>query len=167
MQPASRTTNRNTTAHDDRWGQIMNGRRLLEKLYSYEPVERIALVREGAPAELVNVLVDEMAITRERLYRIAGVPRATIDRKVRARGRLNQNETERMIGIARLVGQAGQIVKESGDPKAFDAGRWVADWLDTPVPALGGKRPATFMDTAEGRELVSDMLARMQTGAYA
>jgi putative toxin-antitoxin system antitoxin component (TIGR02293 family) len=145
----------------------MNARGLPEKLYSFEPLERIALVREGAPAELVNVLVGEMAITRDRLYRIAGVPRATIDRKLRARGRLNQDETERMIGIARLVGQAGQIVKESGNAKTFDAGVWVAEWLDTPVPALDGRHPATFMDTAEGRGLVSELLARMQTGAYA
>lgn len=145
----------------------MSGRKPLAKLYSAEPIVRIEMVKEGAPAKLVTLLVADMAITKDRLYRIAGVARATMDRKVRAGIRLNQDESERMIGIARLVGQAEQIVSESGDPKRFDAGKWVAAWLDRPFPALGGRRPATLMDTAEGRDLVSDLLAQMQSGAYA
>ena len=85
METRPRTVAKTQNAEHGRWGQIMHARGLPEKLYSFEPLERIALVREGAPAELVNVLVGEMAITRDRLYRIAGVPRATIDRKLRAR----------------------------------------------------------------------------------
>lgn len=150
----------------DKWAGLIASRRPLERLESFDALERITLVREGAPAQIVAVLVDAMSITRERLYRIAGLPRATIDRKVRARARLNQDETERMIGIARLVGQAERIVKQSGNSDGFDAGKWTADWLDRAVPALGGKMPASFMDTAEGREIVSDLLARMQTAAY-
>ncbi len=148
------------------WTGIIEGRLPLEKLYSFDAIERIALVREGAPARIVTVLVEEMSITRDRLYRIAGLPRATIDRKLRANVRLDPDETERMIGIARLVGQVAQIVRESGNPEGFDAGKWVAEWLDRPVPALGGDRPATFMDTADGRGLVSNLIARMQSAAY-
>ena len=71
-----------------------------------------------------------------------------------------------MMAIAMLIGQAQIIVNESGDPTNFDAGKWIAAWLDIPNRALGGARPATFLDTAEGRELVSDLLTRMQTGGY-
>lgn len=167
MAIASRVRKKKVSGHQAPWAALMSGHTLLAKLYSFEPMERIEMVKEGAPAELVTFLVDDMAITKDRLYRIAGVARATMDRKVRAGVRLNQDETERMIGIARLVGQAEQLVSESGDLKSFDAGKWVADWLDRPLPALGGMRPATLMDTAEGRELVSNLLAQMQSGAYA
>ena len=149
------------------WSDLLSGRVPLAALNSYAPMERIALVREGVPAEMLPFVAEEMAITRDRLYRTIGVPRATMDRKIRARQRLNQDESERLLGIARLVGQAEQMVRESGELENFDAARWVADWLETPLAALGGSRPAALMDTAEGRRMVSDLLAQLQSGAYA
>jgi hypothetical protein len=72
----------------------------------------------------------------------------------------------RQLGVAQLVCQVQQMVKESGDPEGFDAAAWVAQWLESPLPALGGEKPATFMDTADGRARVSELMARIQTGAY-
>jgi putative toxin-antitoxin system antitoxin component (TIGR02293 family) len=165
-QPAS-YARRKLKQRADTWRTLMTSRSPLEKLYAIDPLDRIRLVKEGAPADLVTFLVDDMAITKDRLYTIAGVARATIDRKLRSGTRLNQDESERIIGVARLVGQAGQIVAESGDAKRFDAGKWVAAWLDRPSSALGGRKPADLMDTSDGRELVSDLLSQMQSGAYA
>jgi putative toxin-antitoxin system antitoxin component (TIGR02293 family) len=90
-----------------------------------------------------------------------------MERKVRQRRRLNQDESERVVGVARLIGQVEQMVRESGDLEGFDAARWVAAWLQRSVPALGGSRPGDLMDTAEGREIVSSLVAQMQSGAYA
>lgn len=137
------------------------------RLYTFEPLKRIAMVREGAPAALVPFLADGMAITKDRLYKMAGVARATVDRKIHAGLRLNQDETERMLGIALLIGQAEKIVTESGELTNFDAGKWIAGWLDRSNAALGGRCPSTLMDTFEGRDLVSSLLAQMQSGAYA
>jgi uncharacterized protein (DUF2384 family) len=50
--------------------------------------------------------------------------------------------------------------------EGFSAARWVAEWLQRPHPALGGRRPGELMDTADGRELLTDLLARQQSGAY-
>lgn len=65
-----------------------------------------------------------------------------------------------------LVRQVQAMVEESGNPDCFDAAEWLARWLSEPVPALGGARPMDLMENAEGRALVSDTLARMQTGAF-
>jgi len=54
-------------------------------------------------------------------------------------------------------------MRESGGPAA----RWVMTWLGQPLPALGGRRPTELTGTAEGRALVSDLLAQRQSGAYA
>jgi uncharacterized protein (DUF2384 family) len=69
--------------------------------------------------------------------------------------------------MVRLVGQVQAMVNESGNPKGFDAAKWLAQWMEQPIPALGGKNPASMMDTAEGQAVVSSLLAKMQTGAYA
>ena len=79
----------------------------------------------------------------------------------------SDDDSERALGIARLVGLVEGMVKESGDPTGFDAAQWVAQWLEEPMAALGGKRPADLMDTAEGQAIVSNLISRMQSGAYA
>ncbi|SOE63487.1 Protein of unknown function [Burkholderia sp. D7] len=66
-----------------------------------------------------------------------------------------------------LVRQVEKMVAESGNPEGFDAAQWLAAWMERSVPALGGRRPAEYMDTVEGRALISRLLAMMQSGAYA
>ena len=65
-----------------------------------------------------------------------------------------------------LVAQVQAMVAESGEPAGFDAAQWVAGWLHQGFPALDGKTPADFMHTAEGRQLVSQLLAQAQSGAF-
>jgi len=165
---AATSNRKHSRSHrSDIWSDVLSGRAPLAVLYTYSPMEHIALVREGVPAAMLPLVADELAITRDRLYRTIGVPRATMDRKIRMRQRLDPDESERLLGIARLVGQVEQMVRESGEAEGFDAARWVAGWLETPLEALGGSPPAALMDTAEGRRLVSDLLAQIQSGAYA
>jgi uncharacterized protein (DUF2384 family) len=80
---------------------------------------------------------------------------------------LAAKESPRVLGIRRLIGQTQTMVETSGHPDGFDAAAWVAQWLDQSLPALGGQRPAGLMDTAEGQAIVSSMLSRAQSGAYA
>jgi putative toxin-antitoxin system antitoxin component (TIGR02293 family) len=136
-------------------------------LYRASTLERVDIVKRGVPASYLVVLTTCMAIPKEKLYRTIGLIRATVDRKTRLRKVLNQDESERVVGIARLVGQAQSLVQESGGAGNFDGAKWLAGWLDSPLPALDGRRPAEFMDTAEGRSLVSDLLAQQQSGSYA
>nr|WP_295112575.1 antitoxin Xre/MbcA/ParS toxin-binding domain-containing protein [uncultured Caulobacter sp.] len=96
-----------------------------------------------------------------------GVSIATINRKAKNQAVLTKGESERVLGLAKLVGQVQAMVEESGDPEGFDAGAWTARWLSEPLPAFGGARPVDFLDTMEGQRLVSDTLAKLQSGAYA
>jgi putative toxin-antitoxin system antitoxin component (TIGR02293 family) len=135
--------------------------------YDVGRVDRIGIVKAGLPARLLTTLADDMHVTRERLYGWLGLSRTTANRKVKVDDILSQDESERALGIARLVGQVERLVCESGDPQGFDAARWTASWLDQPNAALGGRSPGEFMDTADGRALVSGLVAQVQSGAYA
>jgi putative toxin-antitoxin system antitoxin component (TIGR02293 family) len=143
------------------------GAPLYALLFTLGPVERIDAVKQGVPASVLVTLADDMQVTREQLYEWAGIPRATANRKIRLAGLLSQDESERALGLARLIGQVEQIVAESGTATGFDAAQWTASWLAQPAPALGGVCPGGFMDTADGRALVSALIAQMQSGAYA
>lgn len=145
---------------------ILSRRQPLAALYGADTLERVEQVRAGVPAELIELMSKDMGMPKERLYAALRLPRATVNRKLQAKQTLNSDESERVLGVARLVGQVERIVKDAGDPEAFDAARWLAEWLEQPNPALGRKRPSEFLDTSDGRTLISDLLSRMASGAY-
>lgn len=69
--------------------------------------------------------------------------------------------------VESLIEQVRRMVIESGNPEGFDVEAWVMEWIQRPVPALGNKKPAEFLATLEGRQLVSQLLAQAASGAFA
>lgn len=135
-------------------------------LFKKVPLEHVGLVKHGVPALLIELVAGEMGVSKDKLLAILGLPRATIQRKARKNQPLSVEESSRVLGISRLIGQTQAMVDASGNPDVFDAAAWVAQWLDQPLPALGGRRPAELMDTAEGQAIVANMLSHAQSGAY-
>jgi putative toxin-antitoxin system antitoxin component (TIGR02293 family) len=136
-------------------------------LFTTDPLEHVGLVKHGVPALLIELVASKMGVSKDKLLTTLGLPRATIQRKAKINQSLSVEESSRVLGISRLIGQAQAMVEASGNPEGFDAAAWVAQWLDQPLPALGGEKPAALMDTAEGQAIVSNMLFRAQSGAYA
>lgn len=130
------------------------------------PLERIDMIRRGIPAaDAKRLFADLMGQTAA--LKALRLPAATVNKKAKQGATLSPEESERVIGFAKLLGQVESMVDESGDPTGFDAAAWLTRWLTDPLPAFGGLRPADFVDTMEGQAMVSAMLARMQSGAYA
>ena len=127
----------------------------------------VKTIRTGVSAYFIRQMAGDMAVPQESIYETLGLARATLARKAKEGKRMSPNETERALGLARLIGQVEEMVTRSGTAKGFDAARWTAEWLQQPNPSLDGKRPAEWMDPAVGRELVSETLARIESGVYA
>lgn len=138
-----------------------------DDLYVMSAIDRSILVKSGAPSRSLTMIAKDMNIPRDRFITLIGVKRATAARKLSSSAKLSADESERLVGIAKLIGQVECIVKESGDPENFKPARWFAQWIEDPAPALGGRKPADLLDTSDGREAVSRLLAQMQSGAYA
>lgn len=134
--------------------------------FQADAMERVRIVKRGVPAGVIDTMARRMGMPKEKLINTLGLARATIDRKARDSKPLSPDEGSKVLGMARLVGQVQAMVDESGEPAGFDAAAWLAGWLDRPLSALAGQRPAELMDTAEGQGLVSQLVARMQSGAY-
>jgi putative toxin-antitoxin system antitoxin component (TIGR02293 family) len=137
------------------------------RLFVMAPLERAGLIKTGVPSAMVNEVSRAMDVSKERFYALSGLSRATVSRKIAADAALTPDESERVVGIAKLIGQVQAIVNESGDPQGFEAGKWFHDWISRPLPALGGHKPEEYLQTADGREVISKLMAQMQSGAYA
>ena len=134
--------------------------------YEAPLTERMELVRRGVPANWLLESQQAMALTRNALCELLGLKVSTVNRKLLNRSLLNPDESERLMGLQRLIGQVEVLVRDCGDGSPFEAGRWLADWLQRPNRALGGVRPASFMDSAEGREQVGRLIGAQRSGSY-
>lgn len=135
-------------------------------VYKASHFERIEMIRRGIPAITLNDIVRQMDVSKDSLYVTLRFPASTMDRKIRQNDTLSSEHTERLLGLERLIGQVEVMLIESGHDEKFDASRWLGAWLERPIPALGGSKPADYMDTIEGQEFISRLLAQSQSGAY-
>ncbi len=136
-------------------------------IFRASPSDRIGMIRRGMPAVQAKQIASDLNVEQKSFFQALNLKTATVNRKAARNDFLPADESERLLGVARLVGQLQAIVEESGEPEGFDAPEWLSGWLREPLPAFGGARPISLLDTMEGQALVSDALARIQSGAYA
>jgi putative toxin-antitoxin system antitoxin component (TIGR02293 family) len=136
-------------------------------IYRASPAERIRMIKRGIPATEAKRMLAKLGVGQGVTFGALKLSLATVNRKAALDQPLSADESERVIGMAKLIGQLEAMIQESGDPKGFDAAAWISRWLREPLPAFGGACPMEFMDTMEGQAMVSQALGQMQSGAYA
>ncbi len=148
-------------------GNVEAGRDFFVQAYYADPMQVAKTVRGGVPSEQMQYITTKMRWPQDKSIATLGLSRSTIARRLSNKEKLSPEESSRVYGLRRLIGQVEAMVRESGNPEGFDAPAWVGNWLERPQPSLGGKTPSSFMDTAEGQQLVMQVLAQAQSGAYA
>ena len=136
-------------------------------VYELSLVEQIDLIRAGIAPDVLKAMIQKMDLPQQKVLGYLALPTATINRKIKRKELLSPSDSARVLGLASLIGQVQTMVDRSGNPEAFDAAKWVAGWMERPLPALGGMRPAEYLDTIAGQNLISDLLSMMESGAYA
>lgn len=136
-------------------------------IYRASPSDRIRIIKAGVPAVKAKRMIADLHIDQRAFLNALNLKTATVNRKASRDEVLSPEDGERVIGIAKLVGQLGAMLEESGEPDGFDATLWLSRWLREPLAALGGVKPIDLLDTMEGQSLVSRSLAQIQSGAYA
>lgn len=166
---ARRATIRNRSKVDVASATAARHRALLKftDLYELSPVEQINLIRAGMPPDALKAMIQEMDLSQERVLGYLALPTATVNRKIKRKELLSPSDSARVLGLASLIGQVQTMVERSGNPEGFDAAKWLAGWMERPLPALGGVKPAEYLDTIAGQQLIGDLLTMMESGAYA
>ena len=140
----------------------------VREIFSATPMAIVEIERQGVPGIFIKDLSKRMDLTASRIFHILGVPKATAEKKAAAGELVTGRGGQAAVGMIKLLGLAQSIVENSTAPqaKAFDAVRWLGQWIERPQPSLGGRKPADLMDTPTGVELVARLLGSIESGAY-
>lgn len=115
----------------------------------------------------IGSLCSRMGVTRQMLLSSLAISPAAAGGKGEGAIEFSEDESSRVLGIEKLIALVQTMVEQSGNPDGFDAARWLAGWIAAPVPALGGRPPASYLATLEGQRVVADLLSMIQSGAFA
>jgi putative toxin-antitoxin system antitoxin component (TIGR02293 family) len=138
-----------------------------EKIRRATPMDLIEVERKGVDGRLLKDIAREMDIPISRLFSVIGVAKATAEKKASANEFISGAGGQSALGMVRLLGMVQGIAEKStADVSHFDAAKWLGQWIERPQPALGGKKPAEFLDTPTGVEVVARVLGAIESGAY-
>ena len=70
---------------------------------------------------------------------------------------LDTLKTEKVLELAAFAQRGIEVI---GNKQSF------AEWLQSPLVALGNKAPLDFLDTSFGIQMVTKLLGRLEQGVY-
>lgn len=134
----------------------LGGDRFIKRPVRHE-FDLIEIVKEGLPMESVAFLQSNFGFTNKEMSHILAISESTYQRRIRAKERMTQDETEKAISLSELYAKGVDVFRSASD---FE------NWLQTSIPAMGNQRPTDMLDSMIGRQHVMDELNRIVHGIF-
>ncbi len=134
----------------------LGGDRFVKRPVRHE-FDLIKLVNEGLPMESVAFLQKNFGFTNKEMSHILAISESTYQRRVRAKSKLTQDETEKAISLAEVYEKGIEVFENQPD---FD------DWLHSSIVSLQHQRPVDLLDSMLGRKQVMRVLNAILHGIY-
>ncbi len=117
----------------------------------------INIIRNGIPKEAMTHLMEIADITLTEMASITHTSDRTL-RRYTPQQKLSQEQSERMIEIAKLYSRGEEVFGSIDNFK---------EWMNTVLLPFGNKKPKEFLDTSLGIGMIMDELGRIQHGIFA
>ena len=112
-------------------------------------------VEEGVPVADVVEFGRQAGFTIDELARLIHIPPRTYARRVAAKSRLKIPEGERAARLMRVYDTAKRLFGTHDNTR---------EWLNSELPALGGRTPLDFARTEQGAREVEAVVERIEDG---
>lgn len=138
------------------------------KVLNASPLEKIRIEKEGVPGIVIKGMSKQMGLTNQRFFAILGLPKATAEKKVATGEMIKGISGLAAVGMVELLAQAQAMADNSTaeEAKTFDSAKWLGKWIELPLPALGGNKPADVIESPTGLAVVKRLLGSIESGAY-
>ena len=134
---------------------ILGGNKNLNKTLAGD-FDLINLSRAGVQKSTLKSLANYLGINMETLSGLLHSSYRNIQRKD-DNELLDTLKTEKVLELASFAQRGIEVI---GDKSSF------AEWLHSPLVALGNKMPLYFLDTSFGIQMVTKVLGRLEQGVY-
>jgi putative toxin-antitoxin system antitoxin component (TIGR02293 family) len=116
--------------------------------------ESVRVVADGLPVESINLL-KEQGLTFSEIAAI--VPPRTLKHRKASGGKLNSEESERVLRVLRVLATAGRVFADHEKALA---------WLRTPDERMENRSSMSVLESEAGARLVESQLWALAEGVY-
>ena len=134
----------------------LGGEQLIKRSVKHD-FDLIEVAKDGLPMESVSFLQQNFGFTNKQMSHLLAISESTYQRRIRAKSKLSQDETEKAISLAEVYVKGTDVFRNQDD---FE------EWLQSKIPAIGYQRPADMLDSMIGRQYVMDILNRIIHGIF-
>lgn len=140
------------------YGKVtLGGRKCLGRM-PRNAVEMDALIREGIPITCATLVQATLSLTDQTFADFLALGTRTLLRMRQGNKKLSVSASDRLFRLARLLSLATEVLESR---------KAVKNWLSSPQPGLGGKKPLDLMLTEAGCQEVEALLGRIEYGVLA
>ncbi|MBD0678078.1 antitoxin Xre-like helix-turn-helix domain-containing protein [Pseudomonas sp. PSB11] len=113
------------------------------------------LIHQGLPFKHLDQIATLLQMQRGEISRAIGLSPARLARRAKA-GRFNTAESDRLVALVNLFDGALSLFEND------KVG--AAEWMTSPVPGLGAKRPIDMLGTRVETQAVVDLIGQLERG---
>ena len=134
----------------------LGGESVIKHPIRHEP-DLMAIVKEGLPIESLLHLQNSFGFTNKVMSRLLAISESTYQRRIKARDRLTQDETEKAIALSEVYERGIEVFDNLPD---------FYDWMHSSIVSLQHQRPVDLLDSTLGRKQVMRVLNAILHGIY-
>lgn len=121
-------------------------------------LEMAALIVAGLPAAVLRRVGAFLGLRPAKVGSIVNINEKTLERRLKAHGRLKPDESERVARLMRIISLA---------TSALESEEFAREWLKRPLRELDGRTPLQMAATEPGAREVERVLGRIEHGIFA
>ena len=134
----------------------LGGNRFSKRQGQHE-FDLIELGQEGLPMESIAFLQNNFGLTNKEMSHILSISESTYQRRIRAKAKLTQDETEKAISLAEVYEKGMEVFENKED---------LEYWLNSRVLALQQKKPIDLLGSMIGRKQIMNVLNALLYGLF-
>ncbi|RSK25179.1 type II RES/Xre toxin-antitoxin system antitoxin [Hymenobacter metallilatus] len=135
---------------------LMGGPAVIPQLVRNE-MDLLGVAIEGLSVRAIRVLQQHLGFSNKEMSVVLGVSESTLARREQSRKPLTLDEGEKAIQLSAVLAKGMEVFEDEED---------LHFWLNSPVPALGGRKPKHLLHSVIGRNQVQDVLGRIEHGHF-
>lgn len=134
---------------------LMRSMQVTAQIITGSPTDAIERARKGIPAQSFVDISEMLGISRTKLFDVVGLPKSTIEQRIKDEKNLTTAESNTAWRIAKVFQRANDV---------FESDESAKYWMLREIRSLGGVTPISLLDTDPGYELVMDTLGKIEHG---
>lgn len=117
----------------------------------------IEITETGFPIAVAQRVQKRLNLSNKQFSNMLSLSESTFQRRIKNKSSLSTGESEKVVDLSKIIAKGQDVFENEEDFKT---------WLNSPVLALGNKKPLDLLGSSIGREEILNVLFRIEHGIF-